>query len=70
LGGEADGDLSGVKDSNRNGVSSAANEIEAALKELRDAREPAGQQRAAIALENAMKKLRHQLKDTGSDIPR
>jgi hypothetical protein len=51
-------------------VSNAANEVEAALKDLREAGEPEGQQRAAVALEKALKKVREQLKDVGPGVGR
>jgi hypothetical protein len=51
-------------------VSNAANEVEAALKDLREAREPADQQRAARALEDALHKLRAQIGVVGTGSPR
>jgi RNA polymerase sigma-70 factor (ECF subfamily) len=56
--------------SNREAVSNAANEVEAALKDLREAREPADQQRAARALEDALHKLRAQIGVVGTGSPR
>jgi RNA polymerase sigma factor (sigma-70 family) len=67
LGRDAEGDLSGITEFNREGVSSAANEVEAALKELREARELRSRQRAVQSLENALKKLQDQLTNPGSE---
>jgi hypothetical protein len=51
-----------VQPLNRNTVSDATKEAEAAVKALREAKDKEGQRKAAEALDKAMKKLREGLK--------
>jgi hypothetical protein len=51
----------GVKDPDRGAITASEQEVEAALKALREARDAQARQRAAEALERAVKKLREEL---------